>query len=315
MCAEAQTLPCCTPTAEGRRQWGFGIPTDLYLWWGDSTVPKSSGSFEIIVLDVQTWWESCKHSGSLLVESLPCWMLWCMFFSCAKMSVKSAVWWREVSICRWLGIGWNFARILLWGCLWSLIYTTIFPRLLRRHVHGQGLFFCWGCYIDKCMAKEKAIDEMIVMTNVWMETEEEGVCIYDWHLKFVFSQFNMFKWFVKSVVYNCYVFMHGKCLAPKPFNFTHNFARVKHRTRVSGPMRKWLKTKVEKGGNYVSYNPSSSGPLDPMSKWHNGQCSLEIGYRFVISFKGPDQNWRVSSSLDICAIPSYYSIFVPTTYL
>jgi hypothetical protein len=42
------------------------------------------------------------------------------------------------------------------------------------------------------MAKEKAIDEMIVMTNVCMETEEEGACIYDWHLKFVFSQFNMF---------------------------------------------------------------------------------------------------------------------------
>jgi hypothetical protein len=43
------------------------------------------------------------------------------------------------------------------------------------------------------MAKEKAIDEIIVMTNVCMEIEEEGVCIYDWHLKFVFSQFNMFK--------------------------------------------------------------------------------------------------------------------------
>ncbi len=124
----------------GGRQRGFGVPTDLYLWWGDSTVPKSSGSFEIVVLDVQTWWESCKHSGSLLVESLPCWMPWLMFFSCAKMSVDSAVWWREVSICRWLGIGWNFARILPWGCLWSLIYTTIFPRLLRRHVHGQGFY-------------------------------------------------------------------------------------------------------------------------------------------------------------------------------
>jgi hypothetical protein len=37
------------------------------------------------------------------------------------------------------------------------------------------------------MAKEKAIDEMIVMTNVCMKIEEHGVCIYDWHLKFVFS--------------------------------------------------------------------------------------------------------------------------------
>jgi hypothetical protein len=143
-----------------------------------------------------------------------------------------------------------------------------------------------------------------------METEEEGgmhlwLAPADCILAVLTCSNDLWKASCTIVMGLCKV----DALLPRLLTSHINFASVKRRTPVSGPMRKWLKTRVAKGDK-----PSSSGPLDPMSKWHGGQCSPEMGYRFIISCKGPDQNWRVSSSLDICAIPSYYTMFVPTAY-